>query len=95
MMNTERVDMIRSRLEQALSPTQLQIVDDSAKHAGHTSAGGAGHFNILIITPAFSGKGLLERHRMVYAAVADIMPQHIHALSINAKTPEEITHSNY
>lgn len=89
-MTTERVTMIRSRLEQALAPTQLQIVDDSAKHAGHASAGGAGHFNILIISPVFSGKGLLERHRMVYAAVADIMPHHIHALSINAKTPEEI-----
>jgi BolA protein len=82
--------MIRSRLNQAFAPTQLQIVDDSAKHAGHASAGGAGHFNILIVSTVFSEKGLLERHRMVYAAVADIMPQHIHALSINAKTPEEI-----
>lgn len=89
-MSAERVVMIRSRLEQAFTPTQLHIVDDSAKHAGHTSAGGAGHFNILIVAPAFSGKGLLERHRMVYAAVGDIMPQHIHALSITAKTPEEI-----
>lgn len=89
-MATDRVAMIRERVERAFSPLQLRIIDDSAKHAGHASAGGAGHFNVLIVAPAFAGKSLLERHRMVYAAVADIMPDHIHALSIDAKTPEEI-----
>ena len=83
--------MIRSRLEEALSPTQIDIIDESHQHAGHAgAASGGGHFNVTIVAEKFSGKSTIERHRMVYLAVNDIMPSEIHALSIKALAPEEI-----
>ncbi len=84
-----RVEAIRSTLNEKLEPQQLEIVDDSHKHAGHASAGGAGHFTVHVISPAFAGKSLIERHRLVYAALDDLMHSEIHALSIKAETPEE------
>lgn len=89
-MTTERIEMIRQRLERQLSPQQLQIDDDSHLHAGHSSAGGAGHFRVHIVSDAFAGRSLIQRHRLVYDAVADLMQSEIHALSINAKTPDEL-----
>jgi len=89
-MNQTRVDMIREKLTTALTPTRLEIQDDSAKHAGHEGArGGGGHFNVQIVSAEFSGKSLVERHRIVYGALGDAMQSEIHALSIQAKTPEE------
>lgn len=89
-MNQTRVDMIREKLTTALTPTRLEIQDDSAKHAGHEGArGGGGHFNVQIVSAEFSGKSLVERHRMVYGALGDAMQSEIHALSIQAKTPDE------
>ena len=89
-MNQARVEMIREKLTAALAPTQLEIQDDSAKHAGHEGArGGGGHFNVQIVSAEFSGKSLVERHRMVYGALGDAMQSEIHALSIQAKTPDE------
>ncbi len=83
--------MIRERLEKALSPTQIDIIDESYQHAGHTgAASGGGHFNVTIVTEKFAGQSIIERHRMVYLAVNDLMPSEIHALSIRALTPEEI-----
>lgn len=74
----------------ALSPTAIQITDDSAKHAGHAGAkSGGGHYQLAIISPVFSGKPTLARHRMIYDALGDMMQQQIHALSIKAQTPEE------
>lgn len=88
----QRVDMIREKLSKAFSPTQLDIVDDSHKHAGHEGAkGGGGHFSIFIVSAAFEGKSLLQRHRMVYQAMGDAMQTEIHALSMKAHTPQEIT----
>ncbi|MAT64243.1 MAG: BolA family transcriptional regulator [Gammaproteobacteria bacterium] len=90
-MTAERVEMIRERLTAALQPEDLEIQDDSARHAGHEGAkGGGGHFNVRIVSPAFAGRNLLERHRMVYDALGDAMHSEIHALSIQAKTPEEL-----
>ena len=90
-MSEDRVSMIRARLTAALAPTQLDIQDDSAKHAGHAGArGGGGHFNVQIVSSAFSGKSLIERHRLVYAAMGDAMQNEIHALSIQAKAPDEL-----
>lgn len=91
MTETDRVTMIRQRLEAALHPDQLEIVDDSHLHAGHASAGGAGHFSVNIVADAFAGHAMLQRHRLVYSALDDIMKTEIHALSIKAKTPDEIT----
>ncbi|SCZ49307.1 BolA family protein [Thiohalomonas denitrificans] len=84
-----RVEAIRSVLNSTLEPEQLEIIDDSHKHAGHASAGGAGHFTVRVVSPVFAGKSLIERHRLVYAALDDLMHSEIHALSIKAETPEE------
>ena len=89
-MNQARVDMIREKLTAALAPTLLEIEDDSAKHAGHAGArSGGGHFNVQIVSAEFSGKSPVERHRMVYSALGDAMHHDIHALSIQARTPDE------
>ena len=80
-------DELRARLAAAFPEAgELQVVDDSAKHAGHAgAAGGAGHFTVRILSPRFAGLGMLARHRLVYDAVADWMPHRIHALSIDAR----------
>ena len=86
----DRVETIRQRITESLSPTNLEIVDDSHLHKGHAgAASGAGHFTVHIVSDAFKDKSLIERHRMVYQAVNDLMRTEIHALSIQAKTPEE------
>lgn len=89
-MTAQRVERMRALLLAALAPVKLEIEDDSHKHAGHAgAAGGAGHFNVTVVSPLFSGQGLLARHRMVYDALAPMMHSEIHALSIRALTPEE------
>lgn len=89
-MSADRSTMIRTRLEAALDPEQLEIIDESAKHAGHAgAASGGGHFIVQIVSAAFEGKNLIQRHRLVYDAVDDIMHTEIHALSIQAKSPDE------
>ena len=88
---SERVDMIREKLTAALSPVQLDIIDESHLHAGHPGArSGGGHFNVTIVSNAFEGENLLARHRMVYDALGDAMKTDIHALSIKANTPKEL-----
>lgn len=87
---SDRVETIRTRLTDALSPQQLDIQDDSRLHAGHAgAAGGAGHYSVRVVSEKFRDKNQIERHRMVYMAVTDMMPDEIHALSIKALTPEE------
>ncbi len=90
-MTKARIDAIHSRLTQALATTQIEITDDSASHAGHEGAkSGAGHFDVVIVAQQFQGLGKVARHRLVYAAVADMMPSEIHALSITALAPDEM-----
>ncbi len=89
MVTHNRVEMIRQHINDALAPVSLEIIDDSHKHAGHASAGGAGHFSVNIVAEVFAGKNLIQRHRLVYDAVSDLMQTHIHALSIQAKSPTE------
>lgn len=85
-----RVDTIRERLTNQLQPTQLDIIDESHLHAGHAgAASGAGHFAVTIIADAFNDKSLIERHRLVYLAVDDLMKSEIHALSIKAIATDE------
>lgn len=87
-----RTDLIRERLTAALSPRQVEIVDESHKHAGHAGArSGGGHFAVTIVADAFAGKSLLQRHRMVYDALGDAMHTEIHALSLKALTPDEVS----
>jgi BolA protein len=89
MSTIDRPTMIRERLTQAFAPETLEIIDESHKHAGHASARGGGHFAVHIVSPAFAGKSLVQRHRMVYEAMGDLMQQEVHALSIKAETPNE------
>ena len=88
-MTAARIEMISERLTKAFAPEHLNIIDESHLHAGHASAGGAGHFTVEIVADAFADKNLIERHRLVYDAVDDIMNTEIHALSIKASTPAE------
>ena len=83
------VDAIREKLA-VLAPTDLTIIDDSAKHAGHAGArDGGGHFRLTIVSPHFAGCRTMARHRLVYDALGPLMKREIHALSITAKTPDE------
>lgn len=89
-LNPQRVERIRALLADTLQPLSLDVVDDSHMHAGHAGArGGQGHFGVDIVSAAFAGKSPLARHRMVYAALGDLMQSDIHALAIRARTPEE------
>lgn len=89
-MHGERIDRIRERLARALQPERLDIIDESAKHAGHAgAAGGGGHYIVRIVAAAFQDKTPIQRHRLVYDALGDMMQADIHALSIQASTPDE------
>jgi len=86
-----RIETIRSRLVAALAPDALDIEDESHRHAGHAGArDGRGHFRVRIVSAAFEGRNAIARHRAVYAALGDLMQTDIHALAIDARTPEEI-----
>jgi len=87
--NSARIERMRAALG-ALSPSMLEIRDDSHKHAGHEGArDGRGHFAVDITSIAFEGMAPLARHRRVYAALGDMMQTDIHALQIRARTPAE------
>jgi BolA protein len=80
---------IRAALERALAPMSIEVTDDSARHAGHAGAREGGHYRVALVASVFAGRTQLERHRMVYSAVAPLMGRGIHALSIVAHAPEE------
>jgi BolA protein len=80
---------LRSALEQAFAPATLEILDDSAAHAGHEGSRSGGHYRVTVVAAAFRGHSALERHRLVYAAVAPLFQGAVHALNIVARTPEE------
>ena len=86
-----RVEQLRLVLEQEFTPRSLEIIDDSAKHAGHGGAREGGHYRVILVADVFKGRSQLERHRLVYAAVAPLMGQGVHALSIAARAPDEIS----
>jgi BolA protein len=81
---------IRERLA-ALDPVELELVDESSKHAGHAGArpGGDTHWRLSIVSPRFAGQPTVARHRMVYQALGELMQNPIHALAITARAPEE------
>ena len=83
-------EQIREKLA-ALAPESLEILDESSDHAGHEGAkGGGGHYQLVIVSPQFSGKPIQLRHRMVYEALGTMMKKEIHALAIKAYAPDEI-----
>lgn len=86
----DRPREIRRRIEQALAPAELEIVDESHLHAGHPGArDGRGHFRVTIVSDAFDGVKPVMRHRMVHDALGGLLRTDIHALSIRALTPDE------
>jgi BolA protein len=83
--------MIEESLRQAFAPLRLEVVDESAQHAGHAGArSGGGHYALTIVSQRFAGLNPVQRHRLIYEALGDAMRQEIHALSIRAYAPEEI-----
>lgn len=76
---------------QSLEPSSLTLIDDSEKHRGHGGYNPAGesHFTLQIVSPAFAGKSRVERQRMIYHALGDLMHERVHALAIQAKAPDE------
>ena len=88
-MHEQTIAQLRTAIERSLKPRLLEIVDDSPQHAGHAGARGGGHFRLRLVSDAFRGHSQLERHRLVYAAVAPLMNTAVHALNIVARTPEE------
>jgi BolA family transcriptional regulator, general stress-responsive regulator len=89
-VSADRIARLRATLERELSPVALEIIDDSARHAGHAGAREGGHFRVALVAEAFRGRSQIERHRIVYTAVAGLMGKDIHALNILARTPEEV-----
>ena len=85
-MNTGQpvIAQIRERLQAAFAPTELDVVDEGHKHAGHAGEG-KGHFHVRIVSTAFAGQLPIKRHRIIYAALDWLMDRGIHALSIDAK----------
>jgi BolA protein len=77
-------------LEKAFRGAQVAVLDDSARHAGHAGArDGAGHFVVRVESQEFAGRSRLERHRLVYKALAAMLPREIHALNIEAVSPDD------
>ncbi|MBI3777871.1 MAG: BolA family transcriptional regulator [Gammaproteobacteria bacterium] len=86
-----RVTLIENCLREALAPQKIEVRDDSRLHAGHEGArSGGGHFAVTVVSPRFQGKSALQRHQMIYQALGDMMKKDIHALSIQAFTPDEL-----
>ena len=89
-MTEVRRERLAGRLEDGLGPDHLEVIDDSHHHAGHAGAAdGRGHFTVLIVSQRFAGLSTLERHKLVYQVVGDMMTTDVHALSIQALAPGE------
>ena len=82
------VKIIKTKLSENLNIDSLEIIDESHKHANHAQSSG-GHFRVRIVSEDFQDKSLIERHRMVYGILGDMLKNEIHALSIDAKAPNE------
>lgn len=88
MTQQARIEIIRSRLRQAFSPSHLEVIDESDQHRGHAGyQGGGRHFAILISAECFRGISRIAAHRQIYALFTDMMPDPIHALRIIASGP--------
>ncbi|UTH73405.1 BolA family transcriptional regulator [Chromobacterium sp. IIBBL 290-4] len=84
------IEMLEAAL-QSLAPDHIDIQDDSALHAGHAGAkGGGGHYTLTIVSARFAGLGRIQRHRLIYQTLGDLMTSRVHALAIRALTPEEL-----
>lgn len=89
-LNPARIVRMREVLETEFVPVQLEIVDESHKHAGHAGArDGRGHFRVRIVAAAFEGLPQVRRHQRVYAALGEMMRTDIHALALETRAPDE------
>lgn len=89
-----RITQMRAQLA-ILHPTHLDIIDESHLHAGHAGAqGGGGHYVLHLVSADFVGKNTMNRHRMVYSALAEMLKRDIHALTLRTETPEEFALSH-
>jgi BolA family transcriptional regulator, general stress-responsive regulator len=86
-MTGPSVEAIKAALVSSLSPAEIEVLDDSAAHAGHVGAREGGHFRVRIACSQFAGLSPIARHRLVYSALAGLMGRGIHALSIDARLP--------
>lgn len=82
---------MENKLKAALNPERLEIIDNSARHAGHAGAHpeGESHFKLIVVSSAFEGKSRVQRQRLVYDALAEEMANHVHALELQTLTPTE------
>jgi BolA protein len=84
------IDTIKQKLNRALTPQLLEVLDNSAAHAGHAGAQkGGGHYHVTIVSDLFEGHSLVQRHQLIYQALGEMMQHDIHALGINALTSSE------
>ena len=89
-MSETTMHTIRERMRADLEPAALDLIDESAMHAGHAgAASGGGHYRMRIVSPRFAGLSRIARHRLVYDSLSDLMRNAIHALTIEALTPDE------
>ncbi|XP_058779414.1 protein BOLA1, chloroplastic [Vicia villosa] len=92
-----RANRIKSKLQSSLEATVLEVDDVSYQHAGHAAMKDTSdketHFNLKIVSPKFEGQSLLRRHRLVYDLLSDELQSGLHALSIVAKTPNEVANT--
>ena len=89
-------EQIKNRLTEALAPESINVIDNTQAHAGHAGIqqSGGGHFHVAIVSEAFNGKSLVQRHQLVYKALGEMMKQQIHALGIDASAPQETNKEN-
>jgi BolA family transcriptional regulator, general stress-responsive regulator len=81
---------IEAHLRLAFSPSQINVQDDSAQHAGHAGAREGGHFTVRLVSSRFSGLSRVARHRLVYDSLGPLAPLRIHALAIDARAPDDL-----
>lgn len=92
-MSDATIELIRARLV-SLRPIDMEVLDDSARHAGHPgAASGGGHYTLRLCSAVFAGRSRLERHRLVYDSLADLMQREIHALAMTLLAPDEVVPS--
>lgn len=92
MMNTQqRLKTIRQKIEEALQPEDLSVEDEGHLHIGHEGAkDGRGHFRVMVVSAAFDGLTMIQRHRAIYDALGELMATDIHALAIDAYSSKEL-----
>lgn len=84
------IELIHAKLA-SLSPLEMEIRDDSGRHIGHAGAADGGHYRLYIVAECFTGASKISRHRQIYAALAELMQTRIHALAIDARSPDELS----